>query len=59
VFTEVQKTLASLGRPGSVVVANLRLLATEVIAESLGLDGVGAEPKELLLETGELPADIC
>lgn len=53
-LAEIQETLASLGRPGRVVVANLWLLATEIAGQALDLDRVSSEPKELLLETSEL-----
>ena len=36
--------------PGSVLVGNVGLLATEVAREVLGLNGVGAKEEELLLE---------
>ena len=47
---EEEKTLASAGSPGGVLVSNLGLLATEVARELLGLNGVGAEEEELLLK---------
>jgi hypothetical protein len=47
--TNEEKTLASLGSPSNVRVSSLGgLLALEVVGESLGLDSLGAEEKELL-----------
>lgn len=54
-LAEVEQTLAGLRRPRSVVVANLWLLATEVVGEALHLNGIGAEPEEALLESSKLP----
>lgn len=54
-LAEVEETLSGLGRPGGVVVANLGLLATEVVGEALHLNGIRAEPEETLLETSKLP----
>jgi hypothetical protein len=39
-----------VGGPSGVLVSNLRLLATEVAGEVLGVDSVGAKEEELLLE---------
>lgn len=54
-LVKVKETLAGLGRPGSVVIANLWLLATEVVRKALHLDGISSEPEEALLETSKLP----
>lgn len=54
-LAEVEETLSGLGRPGGVVVANLWLLATEVVGEALHLNGISAEPEEALLESSKLP----
>ena len=54
-LAEVEQTLAGLRRPGSVVVANLWLLATEVVGEALHLNGIGSEPEKALLESSKLP----
>lgn len=55
VLAEVEEALSGLGRPGSVVIANLWLLATEVVGEALHLNGISAEPEEALLESSKLP----
>jgi hypothetical protein len=55
VLAVVKETLTGLGGPGRVVVANLWLLAAEVVGQVLGLDSVGTEPEEPLLETRKLP----
>jgi hypothetical protein len=47
---EEEQALASVGGPSGVLVSNLGLLATEIAREVLGVDGVGAEEEELLLE---------
>lgn len=54
-LAEVEETLSGLGRPGGVVVANLWLLATEIVGEALHLNGISAEPEEALLESSKLP----
>ena len=45
---EEKETLSSLAGPGNGRVGNLRLLATEVLAQALSGDGLLAEPEELL-----------
>ena len=51
-----KKTLASVGSPGNIAVGSLgRLFDLEVVVESLGLSGVGAEEEELLAGD-EVPA---
>ena len=47
---EEKETLASVGGPGGVLVGSLGLLATEVAGQVLGLNGLGSEVEELLLE---------
>ena len=54
-LAEEQKSLSGLGSPGGVVVADLLLLATEVVAQVLGLDRSVSQPEVVLLEAGELP----
>lgn len=53
VLDEVEETLAGLAGPGGGWVGNLWLLATEVVAEVLGRDGLFAEPE---VPAGELEA---
>lgn len=52
---EEEETFAGVGSPGGVLVGSLGLLATEVACEVLGVDGLGPEEEELLLED-EAPA---
>lgn len=54
-FAEKQESLSGLGSPGGVVVADLLLLTTEVVAQVLGLDRSVSQPEVVLLEAGELP----
>lgn len=57
-LAEEQESLSGLGSPGGVVVADLLLLATEVVAQVLGLYGSVAQPEVVLLEAGKLPVDL-
>jgi hypothetical protein len=57
VLGKVQKTLSSVGRPGSVVVGNLWLLATEVADQALVVDWLILEPEVLALETSQFPIE--
>jgi hypothetical protein len=58
-LAEEEKALAGVRGPGGVVVASLGgLLAAAVVGERLGVDGVGAEPEELL-GVDEVPGSAC
>lgn len=57
-LAEVQETLAGLGRPCGVVIANLWFLATKVVGQILNFNGISAEPEETLLESCKLPTNI-
>lgn len=46
-----QETLASLASMCSIGVSNLQLFITDVVGQMLGLDGIAAEPEELLGES--------
>ena len=48
-LAEEEKASSSVGSPCCVVVGRCDFLATEVAAEALGLNGLGAEVEELLL----------
>jgi hypothetical protein len=59
VFAEVQETLACLRCPGGIVVGDLLLLTMKIARKALELNWLTAEPEVLLLETNQLPIEVC
>jgi hypothetical protein len=59
VLAEVQETLACLRCPGGILDGDLLLFTVKIDRKVLGLNWLTAEPEVLLLETNQLPIEVC